>query len=405
MLATLVQRSVRLQRYIIFWSAKYQRLPVLLSGKYQYSAPNHPDHVPILRLPRELLDLIYNSLRIDDKVSLRLSCRHLYAGTPSVNDLIEEMRFSIDFDRELAWLSLWEHTWTRALDYLLCSGCRKYKPRAHFDGEEIPKPSKQRKCFAYTACMYITPDHVMSFTDVWLHSVHAYHRGGHIYTTHPGGYKRSSSWAAFIPLRDHGAACISNPIYLHGSKADGAYLEYSMYFSIEPSPSSQLTTGEIKTQLSSRAISLCPHIQSDDERIIDAVHQCIQRGGLTNAPGPWVNCSYCGMQSSIQWRANDHRVTIRVLRRLGHLTCAGDPQWLAVLDNPQRPVYNWWFRLGTRLRYLARSEIGRRLAPRRTCELTSAIQHLNPNHGLWFKICFRVGVVWRHSRLRSRRAW
>ena len=91
---------------------------------------NLPNNSPIMNLPRELLDSILSHLRTDELISFRLTCRKFYQSDLPLTVIVEDLRTRISFDGEGAWLYLAEGIWARTKGLLLCSGCRRYQPRA-----------------------------------------------------------------------------------------------------------------------------------------------------------------------------------------------------------------------------------------------------------------------------------
>ena len=351
----------------------------------QNAENNLPNDSPILNLPRELLDSILSHLRTDELISFRLTCRNLYQSNPPMTVLVEELRTSISFDGEGAWLYLAEGTWARTKGLHLCSGCRKYQPRAQFDDGELTMNARQRKCIAYTARMYFTPDHSLSFVELASRTQDRISNLDSIGSNHASNLQNSCRFAMWWPDgwrgQDPSSPYVPTPVYLRGNTADGDYLYYTWCFSFDTAQSPPASVAEIGEELGKSVVDLCPHIKSDDRRYIEAFHHCQHLRPVLRDCASSVSCSRCGMRSTVLCRADNSRIIIEVERRLGKLVAAWDPQWLANVDNPPRVVTDLVFQFQTSLRYLARSRFGSRLSLQRCDELKSVAEHLKPENG------------------------
>lgn len=349
----------------------------------QHAENNLPNDSPILNLPRELLDSILNNLRIDELVSFRLTCRNLYQSNPPMTSLVEELRTSISFDGEGAWLYLAEGIWARTKGLLLCSGCRRYQPRAQFDDEELTTNARQRKCIAYTARMYFTPDHSLSFVELASMSqdrIVGLGRGSPYASILQNSCRFAMWWPDGWRGQDSSSPYVPTPVYLRGNTADGDYLYYTWDFRFDTVHSPPASIAEIGEELRKSVVNLCPHIKSDDRKYIEAFYHCRHFRSVLRDRAPKVNCSSCGMRSTVLYRADNSQIFVEVERRLGELVDTWDPQWLANVDKPPRVVPDLGFRLQTTLRYLARSKFGSKLSLQRCYDLNSALEHVNPKN-------------------------
>lgn len=311
------------------------------NGISTQDAENNPHNdSPILNLPRELLDSILSHLRIDELISFRLTCRKFYQISPPVTVLVEELRTSIAFDGEGAWLYLAEGIWARTKGLLLCSGCRRYQPRALFDDGELTRNARHRKCIAYTARMYFTPDHSLSFVELASRSQDRIFGLGSISSNYASELQNSCRFAMWWPDgwrgQDSSSPYVPTPVYLRGNTTDGDYLYYTWCFRFDTVQSPPASIAEIGEELRKRVVNLCPHIRSDDRRYIEAFHHYQHFRPVIRDRAPLVNCSRCGMCSTVLCRADNCQIFIEVERRLGKLVAAWDPQWLANVDNPPR---------------------------------------------------------------------
>ena len=320
----------------------------------------------ITDLPTELFDAFYCLLDLVSIVRFRQTCRALYYHGSDMCRLIQRLRSAAyaDYaDFKFARLCFAERSYTKypcQLGMLLCGSCETYHSERSFSDEERKKQPEERMCVGQMGRLYFSPEHSVSFRELQLHFGHsAQFRSLAIDI-------RKESQYGWRPLDDtpRPTPYLVSPIYQQCSSTYGHRFDYYWRFDISRDSEEVITTQSVKQVLRSRIVNLCPHIQSNDPLVIDAINKCRRKSIYIHKMAQKVSCRKCKMEACVMLRAADpwstdhesqHRVIVHVARFIGQITrpsvcrhffsydcdCSDDsrkamqPQWLMQIDQPK----------------------------------------------------------------------
>ena len=322
-----------------------------------------PKTPAITDLPTELFDAFYDLLDLVSVVRFRQTCRALYYHGMDMCRLILRLRSASypDYaDFKFARLCFAERSYTKSpcqLGMLLCGGCETYHSEGSFSDEERKKQPEERVCVGQMGRVFFTPEHSVSFRELQLHF-------GYIHSLAIDIRKESQYGWRPLDNTHRPSPYLVSPIYHQCGSPYGHRFDYFWRFDISRDSEDVITRQSVKKILRSRSVDLCPHIQSDDPLVIDAINRCRHKHIYIHKMAQRVSCPRCKMQACVLLRAVDpwstdyesqHRVIVHVTRYIGQIPspnasrhvslyncdCSGDdrkamqPQWLMQIDQPK----------------------------------------------------------------------
>ena len=292
----------------------------------------------ILKLPRELLDLIYKYLTLDEIVHIQLTCRKLYYGTPSIKSRLKYLQSSPEPDDRFTWVCLGECVGTQRRNALVCSVCRVQHPRSHFSVSQSLVFARSRICIGRLGRVYITPDHTMSFEELVQIAPRPYGVTQVQPTLHNQG---ASKWGyRNVPEDGEGqlSPYICSLITLHGGTHRYGYLlQYTWCLPFPKDQERPISQQKIKGKSDKNPMWFCPHVKFGDSaiiRVVESAQRAYKMGGCFGLANPSTVCCYCEMHAIIESSGTPGCIKIRITRRLGKLLSSTDSHWLAAVDNP-----------------------------------------------------------------------
>ena len=318
---------------------------------------NHTADPPILRLPRELLDLISRYLEVEAVIAFRLSCRKFYPGNPPVSHLLKELRFSPEPTLRFAWVCLGESYISGPGRVLVCSACRCYHSKELFSIEESDKGPHSRICAGRKGRLRISPNNTISFEELAQKPSYPYgyftfttnnedtkqDPSGHLYPMHgqvmalPSHEGHARAWDNNDKPRSlpylAGRGALRKPLMWRDESGPRYVLQYYWRFCFDDSQTVLLQCRKLKHELDKSVISFCPHVKFEGWKAVYAIQKMRLLRSRHCFPSR-LKCSYCGMHATVLLRDTGHTVTVEVERILGAMRFPTDPWWLSSIENP-----------------------------------------------------------------------
>lgn len=196
---------------------------------------------------------------------------------------------------------------------MLCSGCEVFHPVQCFSKDNLRKEAEERLCLGQQGRLYFSSEHSISFKEL------AGRKACRFLSLHRA--------AADV---DRPTPYISSPLDCQYDVSIGYILNYFWRFDLDRTGSTAETSS---TKFRGRVVGFCPHIESNDAKILRALRECDTNKIYDHHKATQVKCHRCDMhvcimiQSSDPWLpepASCDRCTVHITRFVGHL---GKPRW------------------------------------------------------------------------------
>ena len=293
-------------------------------GSTDFKAPSGS---PVLNLPVELSEPISNLLDLPSTIRLRQTCRALYHSGPALQSLILELRIHSDASSKFARLCLAERSHIEKhgpLGKLLCGGCKIYHWVGYFSAENRRREPEERMCLGQEGRLYFTPDHSISFMELVAQAKNPPALRGLLTDV-----KKETAYG-YRPRANDGRQTpyLVSPLYQQCSSKHGLIFNYYWRFDLGDDLNGIVSIESLRADLSGKVIDLCPHVKSNDTKVVKAVHECRSRHIYTHKEALPIHCQTCQMHGCVILQIDDpwalqpdlcRHVLIHVIRRVGHL--------------------------------------------------------------------------------------
>lgn len=147
-------------------SAKTTLIYLPINERTKKPTPQHTS--ALIALPREIREQIATYLSLNDILSLKLSCRHLYHTGLALGILFYQMRKNPDlrFERLCMAERDQENKSRKRARSIICSSCRLTHSRKMFSQNEMEKRAELRRCLGQEGRLCNSPDYGISFFDL-----------------------------------------------------------------------------------------------------------------------------------------------------------------------------------------------------------------------------------------------
>ena len=313
----------------------------------------------ILDLPTEISEMVFDLLDFVSTIRLRQTCRALYYHGLALDSLLYQLSSNKDPSTTFARLCFAERSHTNkpgSPGKLLCGGCRIYHSTGSFSTENIGKQAEERMCFGQQGRLYFTPEHSISFMELTT----KVNKTAHLRYLLMDTRKKTTYGHCPTTAISRRTPYIISPLYQQCSSVYGHSFDYFWRFDVEGVDDQVDSIGLLKTELSGTVINLCPHVKSNDTKVITAVHECQSKHIYMHKEAPQIKCHKCKMHACVMLQSEDpwapqqesrHRVIVHVARYVGNLGCnisnwwrctcqlddrgAMQAQWLMQVDVPK----------------------------------------------------------------------
>ena len=284
-----------------------------------------PSGSPILNLPLELSEPILNLLDLPSTIRLRQTCRAFYYSGPGLRSLIRELRSHGDASSKFARLCFAERSHIEKhgpLGKLLCGGCKIYHWVGYFSAENRRREPEERMCLGQQGRLYFTPDHSVSFMELVAQMKNPPALRGLL-----TDFRKETAYG-YRPGANDGRQTpyLVSPLYQQCNSKHGHIFNYYWRFDLGDG-FNEVSIGSLRSDLSCKVIDLCPHVKSNDTKVVKAIHECRSRHIYTHKEALQIHCQTCQMHGCVILQVGAlqpnicRHALIHVTRRVGHLGC------------------------------------------------------------------------------------